>query len=226
MTKISDNASYLILALALILLFLPPDVQLPLPAKDKAQKPTPPGAPLLETFQGTPQLSLFPRLGDYRPEDGDERLLFWRSYRDHLLQLSGVVKENAISGNRIFSFRGIKSIDSVGHFAPLAVQPNTAYRLRLRLNTQLPEDATAGVGLLEYRQFLWLGEQYPESLHKEIFVASQELLRINATDGWQDFELRFTSGPETRMIHLVLFREGPASDKNPVLVDNISVTLE
>jgi len=216
---------YGVLLGALICLAIPP-AQRPQQRVPKTAQSTPPGPPLLETFQDGPQLSLFPRLGDFRPEDTDERLPFWRSYREHLLKISGVVKTNAVSGNQVFSFRGIKGIDSVGHFAPLSVQPNTSYRLRLKLNTKLPEKAHTGVGILEYRQFLWLGEQYPESLHTQLFLRSQELLRINATDRWQDFDLQFTSGPVTKMIHLVLFREGPASDRNPVLVDNISLMEE
>ncbi len=223
MKKTESLSPYLILVIALIFLAIPPETFFSLPSGKEPTTDKPPTPPLLETFQGSPQLSLFPRLGDYRPEDGEERLLFWRSYRDHLLRISGVVKENAILGNKVFSFRGIKSIDSVGHFAPLAVKPSTSYRLRLKLNATLPEKASTGVGILQFNKFLWLGEQYPESLQKEIFVGSNELLRIRKTNGWQEFDLQFTSGPETRMVHLVLFREGPASDRVPVMVDNISV---
>lgn len=217
---------YLVLLAALISLALSAGDRPQLPGPQEPLPRTPPTPPLLETFQGDPQLSLFPRLGDFRPEDDDERLPFWKSYREHLLKISGVVKADAVSSNRIFSFRGIKGIDSVAHFAPLAVQPNTRYRVRLKLNAKLPEKASTGVGLLQFRQFLWLGEQYPESLHTQLYLSSQELLRVRETDDWQDFDLQFTSGPETKMIHLLLFREGPASDRNPVLVDNISVMEE
>ena len=122
---------YLVLLAALISLALSAGDRPQLPGPQEPLPRTPPTPPLLETFQGDPQLSLFPRLGDFRPEDDDERLPFWKSYREHLLKISGVVKADAVSSNRIFSFRGIKGIDSVAHFAPLAVQPNTRYRVRL-----------------------------------------------------------------------------------------------
>jgi hypothetical protein len=220
----------ILLFLGLTLLFTPHDYQ-PLPERPQPPKasaveaaPTPPGPPVLETFQGSPQISLFPRLGDFRPEDDDkERLPFWKTYREHLMKISGMVEADQVTGNKIFLFRGIKGIDSVGHFAPLAVEPGTDYKIGLKLKAKLPEGATTGLGILEFRQFLWIGEQYPESLHKEFFLGSKELLRINRTKGWQSFQFAFTTGPETQMIHLVLFREGPASDRVPILVDNISL---
>jgi len=188
-------------------------------------EPLPPGPPLMETFQASPQLSLFPRLGDFRPEDGAARLPFWKTYREHLLKISGVVEVDPGTGNRAFSFRGIKGIDSLGHFAPLAVAPDTRYRLTLKLNVDLLAGATAGIGVLEFREFIWVGEQYPQSLHQEYFLAASELLRLAQSGGWREYALPFTTGPETRMIHLVLFREGPA-DRRPVLIDDISISVE
>lgn len=214
---------YLVLALSLLLLFTPQSGKPPLTGQPSRPEPQLPGPPVLETFQGAPQLSLFPRLGDFRPADGDERLAYWRTYREHLLKTSGMVEADPVSGNKIFIFRGIKGIDSVGHFAPLAVKPNTNYRVGLKLKAELPEGASTGIGVLEYKQFLWIGEQYTERQHQQFFLNHQELLRVNRTEDWQSFQFDFTSGPQTRMIHLVLFREGPATDRKPVLVDNISV---
>ncbi|WP_303722158.1 hypothetical protein [Malonomonas rubra] len=213
------------------MLFTPHDYQ-PLPNRPKPsqlssdQQPTPPGPPVLETFQGSPQLSLFPRLGDFRPEDDEDRLAYWRTYREHLMKISGMVEADPVSGNRVFVYRGIKGIDSVGHFAPLAVEPNTHYKIGLKLKADLPDEATTGLGILEYKQFLWIGEQYPESLNNKIFLGSTELLRVNRTNDWQSFQFDFTTSAQTHMIHLVFFREGPASDRMPVLIDNISVMPE
>lgn len=211
---------YLLLFLSLLLLFTPIEEK---PVPQTTGKPTPPRPPVVETFQSSPQLSLFPRLGDFRPEDDEDRLRFWLSYREHLVKISGLVEIDPTTGNKAFIFRGIKRIDSVGHFAPLEVKPNTSYRIGIKLKAELPEGATAGLGIIEYKQFLWVGEQYPESLHKKFFLANRELLRVNRTDGWQSFDFEFTTGPQTGMIHLVLFREGPASNRMPVLVDNLSV---
>ena len=79
----------------------PPD---PAPAQEPAfpaeEGPRPPAPPLVETFDRAPQLSLFARIGDFRPEEDDEvRLPFWRTYIEHLLQTSGVVKADPVSGN-------------------------------------------------------------------------------------------------------------------------------
>lgn len=220
---LSRAIPYLLLALSLLLLFTPLSDKPPLTRPQLPQEPQPPGPPILETFQGSPQLSLFPRLGDFRPERDDERLAFWSTYREHLLKISGMVEADPVSGNKAFIFRGIKGIDSVGHFAPLMVKPNTNYRIGLKLKAELPEGATTGLGLLEYRQFLWIGEQYTELQHQQFFLSQRELLRVNRTNDWQSFQFDFSSGPNTRMIHLVLFREGPATDRMPVLFDNISV---
>lgn len=44
------------------------------------QPPAPPTPPLREDFEGAPRLSLFPRLGDYRPADEDtEQLALWHT---------------------------------------------------------------------------------------------------------------------------------------------------
>lgn len=217
---------YLLLFLSLLLLFTPLSDKPALTGPQPAPEPTPPGPPILERFQGAPQLSLFPRLGDFRPEDGEDRLPYWNTYREHLLKISGVIETDPATGNRAFAFRGIKGINSIGHFAPLAVEPNSSYRIELRLNVDLPDGETTGVGILEYNDFLWVAEQYPESLHQQVFLYSQELLRLNKTDAWQNYQLSFKTGAQTRMIHLVLFREGPVSSREPVLVDDIAVKAE
>ncbi len=55
------------------------------------ERSDPPAPPIFEDFEGMPQLSLFPRAGDYRPEDGDEKLPYWATFIDHLRRTSGVV---------------------------------------------------------------------------------------------------------------------------------------
>ena len=107
----------------------------PLPAGQGTVEPSispqetlPPTPPILETFDAKPQLSLFPRLGDYRPEDTDkDRLPYWRSYLEHLQKISGVVKSDPTGGNRIFAFRTIMaSIRSVfSHRSPSNLTPPT-----------------------------------------------------------------------------------------------------
>jgi hypothetical protein len=181
---------------------------------------TPPTPPVSEDFQGEPQLSLFPRAGDFRPADDDERLPFWATFIDHLTRMTGVA-EDKTSGNRAWLFRAIDTIDSVGYFAPLAVEPSTTYEVSFKLNTELPDAASAGIGILEFDEFLWLPEQYTEATFKEHFRASQEGLRLTGTvKGSHAFS--FTTGPDTGMIHLTLFRDGPQDNKG-LLFDDIKI---
>ncbi len=220
--KLNQLCPYWLLVLGLLLL---PAVAVA--KQDQVDsEPNPPAPPVLETFQESPQLSLFPRLGDFRPEDGDERLPFWNTYREHLLKTSGVVLTDTVTGNRAFSFRGIKGIDSTGFFAPLVVEPGKNYRLKLKLKAELEDGENTGVGVIEYRDFLWIAEQYTESLHQEYYLDVQELLRTNKTKGWQDFQLKVKTGSETRMIHLIFFREGEAVSREPVMIDDISIVAE
>ncbi len=195
----------------------------PAPAEDAAlSDQTPPAPPIFEDFQGQPQLSLFPRVGDYRPEDEEtERLPFWLTFIDHLRRISGVVKADD-DANRAWSFRSIDTVDSIAWFAPLAVEPATSYKVSCRIRADLPEQASTGIGILEFDRFLWLGEQYPQSLFTEAHRATREGVRLSGSIDWRSEEFTFTTGPDTRMIHLVLFREGP-QDRNAVLFDDIRV---
>ncbi len=184
--------------------------------------PRPPAPPILETFDREPQLSLFARIGDFRPEDSDElRLPYWNTYIEHLVKTSGIVARDT-EGNRAYALRGIKSIDSVGFFAPLAVSPATSYRVSFKIKTELPEGASAGVGVIEYDEFLWVAEQYPQSLDKIHRSGQHAGVRAGGRNDWVERSFQFTTGFNTRMVHLVLFREGPA-DRNQVVVDDIAI---
>ncbi len=180
----------------------------------------PPRPPIAEDFQGEPQLSLFPRVGDFRPAEDSDRLPYWNTFIEHLVKVTGVA-EDQTSGRRGWVFRSIKSIDSVGFFSPLAVEPQTSYRVSFRLSAELAEGSSAGIGILEFDEFLWIPGQYTEDTFKQHFRGAIEGKRLTGTiSGNQSFS--FTTGPETRMIHMVLFREG-AHDRNSVMFDDIGI---
>jgi len=181
---------------------------------------TPPQPPVLEDFQGEPKLSLFPRVGDYQPEPNSERHPYWRTFINHLVNVTGVV-DNQENGQRGWVFRSISSIDSLGYFAPLAVKPNKSYHVSFETTGELPAGASAGIGVLEFDTFLWVGQQYTEALYIEHFLAAHEGKRLTGNiNGRHAFS--FTTGPDTNMIHLVLFREGP-HDRNSLMFDNIRI---
>lgn len=182
----------------------------------------PPAPPVLETFDGEPRLSLFPRVGAFRPEDEDDVALpFWRTYIDHLTRISGVVQLPAPVGRgRVFAIRSLDGLDSAGFFSPLAVEPETVYEVSSLVKADLPTGASAGLGILEFDDFVWLSEQFPRSLAEKRQVGAREGIRLEGTSGWRQVGFRFTTGPRTRMVHLIIFREGPES-REPVLVDDI-----
>lgn len=183
----------------------------------------PPTPPLRESFEAPPQISLFPWIGDFQPEPDDTtRRGYWKAYREHLFRTSGPVVTDPQSRNTAFSFRALKGVDSLGVFSPLAVEPGHSYAISLRIKTGLPEGATAGLGISEFSQFLWIPEQYTQETARNHFLGAQEMFRLGKTAGWETRQLRFTAGPRTRMIHLVFFREGPA-DRSAVFLDDISV---
>ncbi|MDT8441994.1 MAG: hypothetical protein RQ723_10080 [Desulfuromonadales bacterium] len=180
----------------------------------------PPSPPLFEDFQGEPQLSLFPRAGDFRPADDSENLAYWATFIDHLSRVSGLV-EKSETGDRAWRFRSINTIDSVAWFSPVAVEPATGYQISFTLQADLPEGASAGIGILEFDRFLWIGEQFTEEMFEQHFRGSREGARLTGKiEGEQSF--RFTSGPETGMIHLILFREG-THDRDGVIFDDIRI---
>lgn len=194
----------------------------PSPAQVEAGKP--PAPPIHENFEGEPKLSLFPRAGDYRPEDGDDvGLPFWRAYIEHVTRTSGAVPLQApIGRGRVFTFRGVAGITSLGFFSPLAVEPETTYRVSALLKSELPAGASAGIGVLEYDQFLWISEQFPESLDSKHRTGVMEGVRLTGPAEWQERTFTFKTAPKTRMVHLVFFREG-ANDRSQVMVDEIRV---
>ncbi len=189
-------------------------------AKANQANQEPPTPPIFEDFQGEPQLSLFPRAGNFRPADDSDRLPYWKTFIEHLIKVTGVVEENS-SGSRGWTFRGINTIDSVGFFSPLAVEPETTYRVSFKLTADLTEGASAGIGILEFNEFLWVPAQYTEEMYRQHFLGSQEGQRLTGkVEGERRFS--FTTGPETKMIHLVLFREGP-HDRNNLMFDDIGL---
>lgn len=190
--------------------------------QDRPPQPAPPTPPLREDFESKPVLSLFPRVGDFQPERNDERHPYWVTFIEHAQKVAGLTHSEEPSNNA-WSFRSINTVDSLGFFSPVAVEPLTTYDVSFRILSGLPEEANAGIGILEFNEFLWVGEQYTESLHKEHFRGGHEGLKIaGATEGWQEKDFQFTTGPDTRMVHLVLFREGEHS-RNGVLFDDITI---
>jgi len=184
----------------------------------------PPSTPLEETFEGQPQMSLFPRVGDYKPPRGDERHPFWETFIEHFTRTSGLSRSPEEPPNHAWSFRSINTIDSVAYFSPVAVEPDTTYRVAFRMQTDLTEEGTAGVGVLEFDEFLWIGEQYDEeTATKHLTEPATIGKRLTGKNDLVDLqEFIFTTGPRTQMVHLVFFREGP-HNRQTVLLDDISI---
>jgi len=185
-------------------------------------EPTPPQPPISENFEGQPQLSLFPRIGDVRPEESTEEFRFWTSFIDHLNRTSGIAADNRPDSKRCWSLRSIGDLESVAFFAPLAVEPSTRYRISAQLKTNLPEGAAAGLGIIEFREFLWIGEQFTAAQMQQYGLRTTQGARLTGKNDWTEAAFDFETGPETRMVHLLLFRDG-AKDREPVFFDDIAI---
>ena len=180
----------------------------------------PPQPPLREDFQGEPQLALFPRVGNFQPPSGSERLPEWRAAIEQLVKVTGVA-ENQADGSRGWVFRSINGTDLLGFFSPIAVKPGRNYQVTFKLIADLPAGASAGIGILEFDKFLWIAEQYTEETYTRHFRGAHEGRRLTGRGhGIQAFA--FSTGPETRMVHLVLFREG-THDDNSLMFDDIEI---
>ena len=198
------------------------------PARDTrppavSSEPSPPAPPVRETFDGEPQLSLFPRVGAERPEGGTQDVGIWASYVEHLMRLSGVASQAGRDNSRGWIVASLRTVGSVGFFAPLAVQPNTTYRVSFDFAGELPKEGSAGIGALEFDRFLWISEQMTAAQLKEHQTGLHQGLRLTGSQAWGTHTFTFTTSPRAGMIHLILFREGAADRKQPVRFDNIVV---
>ncbi|NJC87129.1 MAG: hypothetical protein FIB02_01120 [Desulfuromonas sp.] len=192
------------------------------PAGKEGEEP-PPAPPIREDFEGQPKLSLFPRVGDFSPEETDkEGQSYWLTFIDHLVRTSGPIKGKNGTG---FAIRGIKTIDSVGFFSPLAVKPDTSYRIDFRFWGKLPKGGESGAGILEFDEFLWIPGQYPKSVSEKHFQRAQVGVKLTGQHDGTRQSFTFRTGPNTRMIHLVFFREG-TPDREPVIIDDIDIRSE
>lgn len=183
----------------------------------------PPAPPIREDFEGEPKLSLFPRVSDFRPEETDKAgQSYWLTFIDHVVRTSGPVRGKNGNG---FAIRGIKGVASVGFFSPLAVNPDSVYRVTFRAWAKLPEGAAGGAGILEFDEFLWVPGQYPKSLSEKHFQRAQPGVQLTGTHEGSVQNFSFHTGPETHMIHLVFFREGTPG-REPFVIDDIEIKAE
>lgn len=179
-----------------------------------------PFPPVKEDFEGAPQVSLFPRIGDFSPEEDDkESEALWATFIDHLLRASGPVK---VGNETRFAFRSLADLNSVGFFLPLAVKPETAYRVSFKIWANIPEGGESGAGILEFDEFLWIGYQYPRSLSEQHFQRAQTGVKLLGDHKGTTQSFTFRTGPQTRMIHLVFFREGVPS-RDTIAIDDIEI---
>jgi len=188
-----------------------------------SEQPRPPAPPLNENFDGDPQLSIFPRVGEVRPDPADSQQTgIWAAYIDHLLRTSAIAPGEGGSKDRALTFKGFQGVESLGFFAPLAVKPATRYTISFDCRGDLAEGVNAGIGVMEYREFLWIGEQFTRSENEKYLVGRQEGARAQGSKTMQNYQFSFQTGNETRMIHIVLYLDG-MNGNNPVFFDNIRI---
>ncbi len=188
-------------------------------------EPTPPAIPVTETFEREPQFSLFARVGAYRPTDDDsESLGVWTTDIDHIQRTSGMRPESGRDNSHGWVIHGIKEMSSISFFAPLAVKPATRYHVSFDFKGELPKGGGAGISVLEYTEFLWIGEQFTEVLSKKYQCGSFSGKGVKSRRDWQNYSFSFTTPPQAGMIHLILYRDGNMDSEKPVFFDNIAIT--
>jgi hypothetical protein len=201
----------------------------PSPEKNQQQDqpttpPTPPTPPITETFEGSPQLSLFPRVADFQPEpDDSERLPYWRTFMEHIQKTSGVRIVSKEPTNNALQIKSLDSIDSVAFFAPIAVEPGVSYDISLKFKGEMPAGGRAGIAALEFSEFLWIGDQFTESQTRQYQVGVIKGKDLESSAEWQEHSHSFTVGPKTKMIHLVFYRDAE-DGKEAVFFDDIAIT--
>lgn len=193
--------------------------------ENAAAEPVPPGVPVTETFEQEPQLSLFARVASHRPADDDsEGLGFWTTYIDHIQRTSGMRPKTGRDSSKGWVIQGIKGVPSIAFFAPLAVKPATSYHVSFDFKGELPKDASAGIGALEFKEFLWIGEQFTEELSQKYQSGAFPGTSVKSSHEWHSYTFDFTTTPAAGMIHLILYRDGNMDREKPVFFDNISIT--
>jgi len=203
----------------------PPAVAKASEAKAPEAEPTPTAVPVTETFEREPQLSLFARVASFRPADADsEAVGFWTTYIDHIQRTSGMRPNSGRDSSNGWVIHGIKGMTSVAFFAPLAVKPATRYHVSFDFRGELPKDASAGIGALEFKEFLWIGEQFTEELSKKYQSGAYPGIAAKSKSDWQSYSFDFTTSPQAGMIHLILYRDGNMDKEKPVFFDNIAIT--
>jgi hypothetical protein len=178
-----------------------------------------------ETFEREPQLSLFARVASYRPAEGDsEALGLWTTSIDHIQRTSGMRPEGGRDTSTGWVIHGIKGMSSIAFFAPLAVKPTTRYHVSFDFKGELPKGASAGIRALEYKEFLWIGEQFTEELSKKYQSRAFSGSAVKSKSDWQSYSFDLTTSPQAGMLHLILYRDGNMDREEPVFFDNIAIS--
>lgn len=201
-----------------------PPATVPSSTPATAAEAVPPGPPVRETFDGEPQLSLFPRTGSYRPEvDDKDGSSYWTAFIDHILRTSGMRAGVGRDGSKGWEIHGIKGLESVAFFAPLGIKPATTYRISFDFQGELPKGGSAGLGALEFGEFLWIGDQFPKSLVDLHQTAHYPGVTLKGNQPWKNHSFTVTTSAKGAMLHLILFRDGPMDRQKPVFFDNIVI---
>jgi hypothetical protein len=119
---------------------------------------------------------------------------------------------------------GVKGMSSVAFFAPLAVKPATRYHISFDFKGELPKDASAGIRVLEFKEFLWIGEQFTEELSRKYQSGAFAGIAVKSRSDWQNYSFDFTTSPQAGMIHLILYRDGNMDREQAVFFDNIAIS--
>ncbi len=186
-----------------------------------------PAAVRRESFDGEkPILPMFPRLGSHRPEAAQvQGFAVWAGNMELFAAGSGVVPKAGASGSAALKIVGVAGVGSAAYFAPVSVRPATQYQVEFHLKSGMNPRGEAGAGVVEYDAFLPAGEQPTQEVLRNHLVGMHDGVRVAGPRQWQRHAFSFRTSPRTRMVHLVLYREGE-HDRGPVFFDDIRIAEE
>jgi hypothetical protein len=181
---------------------------------------------IVETFDGKQQqLLLLPGAGGYRPADNDDKnRLLWTASIAYLTRISGLLEDSGRGGSRALGLRNLQGVpvSSVSYFAPVAAKASATYRVDFWLRSEMNRGGEGGVGVLEFDVFRLEENQFTRSFNDQHLLRARDQVRIKGPTQWTNHSFSFETTPETKMFHLLFYREG-SSDGDAVVFDDVVI---
>lgn len=195
-----------------------PDAQAELPMWQQASRP---GARVLENFDSSPRLPLVPRVPSVRAADaGEDAGALLAGYELLMSRSSGIAPQMGLGGSNGLVLRALPNTDFVAFTIPHAVEPSTRYRLTWSMKAGQLNAETAAVVVEQFDAADATYGQFQRAFSQAHSLQHETVATLSSAQPWTRHEAAFATTPRTRMIHLILYRQGQPG-REPVQVDDI-----